>query len=636
MKKLFFGFFLFLFSHTFYGQSADHQALIIDKKFTEDANSVIRNVNTKIVISSERSMEVEYKKIITVLNKYGDRHIKAYLHNDENVSVKDLEAIIYDKLGNEIKKIKERDFRDLSAVSGGTLYSDSRVFVMEYTPLDYPYTVEFSYRIKNNNTVFIPTWQPVKNYHQSVIKSTFTIIDEANSNLRHLEKNLDYFEDIKVQEGTNSIICEANNISAIDRENYSPDLSSFLPIVHFATSKFHLEGVDGEAENWKEFGKWQYEELVSGRDEVTEETKQEILALTQGVDDPIGKAKIVYDYVQSKTRYISVQVGIGGWQPIDAKTVDEVKYGDCKGLTNYTKALLKVVGIDSKYTVVFAGNEKKDLEYEFASMQGNHVILNVPIEDQDIWLECTSQDIPFGFLGDFTDDRDVLVIDENGGKIKHTDTYLAKDNYQNLAGQIEISPEGHLSADYTIKSYNVQFNNKYYLDGRPDNDVIKYYKRYYSHLNNLKINSFKFSKNEDDIEFVEKINLTAKKYCKKFGNRLMMTVNALNQSINIPDKNKDRETPFEVSRGYFDEDYIEIKLPEGLVLESKPENISINSKFGEYKASFSINESGKLIYERSMLLNNGTYTKEDYQEFREFFKEVNKADQSKLILIQKT
>lgn len=636
MTKPLFSLLLIILSFTNYSQSSDYQALNLDKKFIEDANSVIRNVSTNIAITSNNNMEVEFKKIITVLNKLGDNHIQAYRHYEENESIKDLEAIIYDKLGNEIKKIKKKDFRDLSAVGGGALYTDSRVYVMEYTPLDYPYTVEFYYRMKTNNTAFIPTWQPVQNYHQSVINSTYTVQDEANCNLRHFEKYLDFYEDIKVTKGTNSITCEANNLIAIDREDYSPGLSSYTPLVRFATSKFHLEGVDGEAENWKDFGKWRYEKLVKGRDEVTDETKREILALTKGIDSPVEKAKIVYDYVQNKTRYINVSVGIGGWQPIDAKTVDEVKYGDCKGLSNYTKALLKVVGVDAKYTVLYAGSSKMDVEREFASMQSNHVILNIPLEDKDIWLECTSQDIPFGFLGDFTDDRDVLVIGENGGQIKRTDAYLAEENYQNLTGQIEITPEGHLKADYIIKSYNIQFDNKYFLENWPENETKKYYKRYYSHLNKLTINSFDFKTNEEAIEFEEKINLTSEEYCKTFGNRLMMTVNALNQSINIPDKEKSRQTPFVVSRGYFDEDFIEFKLPTGLVIESKPEDISITSKFGEYKANFSINEKGQLIYQRSMLLNNGTYTKEDYQEFREFFKDINKADQAKIILIQKT
>mgnify|MGYP001126063175 FL=1 len=97
-------------------------------------------------------------------------------------------------------------------------------------------------------------------------------------------------------------------------------------------------------------------------------------------------------------RYISVQIGIGGWKPISAEEVDENKYGDCKGLTNYTKALLRTVGIESNYCVVSAGSEIKDISEDFPSMQGNHVILNIPQEGKsDLWLECTSQDTPFNF-----------------------------------------------------------------------------------------------------------------------------------------------------------------------------------------------------------------------------------------------
>ncbi len=442
---------LFIFSHhPFFGQDAKYQSLIIDEKFTQDANSCIRHSQTKIEINSDRNMVIEHEKVITVFNKFGDKDIDAYLPYEKNVSVRELEVIIYDKIGKEIKKIKKKDFRDLSAVSGGTLYSDSRVYVLDYTPLDYPYTVKFSYKIKNKNTAFIPFWRPINNYNQSVMNNEFIVIDNAGLNLRHLEKNLDFHDDIKVTKEPNKIVCEAKNIKALEHESYSPGLNTFSPIVHIALSQFNLEGVKGQAENWKQFGLWQYEELIKDRDIVTERTKYDILQLTYGIKDPIEKIKLIYDYVQSKTRYISVQVGIGGWQPIDAETVDEVKYGDCKGLTNYTKALLKIAGINAKYSVVYAGNEKIDIEKDFASMQGNHVILNIPLEDRDIWLECTNQDIPFGFLGTFTDDRDVLVIDETGGTIKHTDVYKPKDNYQKIAGQLNITPDGHLNADFSI------------------------------------------------------------------------------------------------------------------------------------------------------------------------------------------
>ena len=81
----------------------------------------------------------------------------------------------------------------------------------------------------------------------------------------------------------------------------------------------------------------------------------------------LEKAKIVYRYVQDNTRYISVQVGIGGIQPIAAIEVDELKYGDCKGLTNYTQALLDIAGVESFYTIVQAGKEIVDFDSDFAS-----------------------------------------------------------------------------------------------------------------------------------------------------------------------------------------------------------------------------------------------------------------------------
>ena len=136
--------------------------------------------------------------------------------------------------------------------------------------------------------------------------------------------------------------------------------------------------------------------LIKGRDIIDEATKLKVLDLVKDATSSLEKAKIVYQFMQNKTRYISVQVGIGGWEPIAADKVDKVGYGDCKGLTNYTKALLDVVGVTSYYTVVYA-QEKRDLDTNFASIQGNHVILNIPRKKKDIWLECTSQTITIRF-----------------------------------------------------------------------------------------------------------------------------------------------------------------------------------------------------------------------------------------------
>src|SRR5579863_10407875 len=152
--------------------------------------------------------------------------------------------------------------------------------------------------------------------------------------------------------------------------------------------------------------------------------------------------------MQQKTHYVSVQMGIGGWRPFTAADVDKDGYGDCKALVNYTKALLKSVDINSYYCVVYGNTEEKlSLRDDFASLQGNHVILCLPFKNDTTWLECTDQKIPLGFLGDFTDDRTVLAFTPEGGKLMHTPKYTTDENLEKRKANFVIDQEGRLSGD---------------------------------------------------------------------------------------------------------------------------------------------------------------------------------------------
>lgn len=638
MTTKFIASFILLFATlTVFSQDQLYSSLTIPDDLKRNANAIVRHSELEVVLESSNEMVVREKRIITVLNKQGDKTVDAYVHYDKNLKIKELQALVFNSFGSQIKKIKKNDFRDVSAVDGGTLYSDSRVKYLDYTPINYPYTIEFTYETESSNTAFIPSFFPVDDFFVSVESSSYTITYPENITIRKKENNLGGL-DVEKEDSTGRVYYKVNHVKAFKPEAYSPSFREMIPKVMFASKQFTYEGVYAEAENWKSMGKWFNDKLLNGRSEIPESTKRHVLNLVEGVNDPIEKAKIIYQYVQDNTRYISVQVGIGGMQPITASEVDLVKYGDCKGLTNYTKSLLNIVGVKSNYTRLYASaSNQLSVDKDFVSFGGqtNHVILNIPQEnDEDIWLECTSQKLPFGFIGDFTDDRDVLVITPEGGKIQHTKKYTTEENTQYIKGNYTISNDGVIDVNVTVKSKGIQYDDKYWLESETKRDLGAHYKKRWRYVNNININSMDIVNDKDNIEFKEVLNFQATNYPKIVANRMLLTVNALNRNTHVPDRYRNRNLPLKIKRGFTDVDEVEISLPQGYKVESLPAKKTIENKFGSYKTEVLQKSENTLLYKRKFIINDGEFSKEDYKDFRNFYKEVSRQDNAKVALVK--
>lgn len=605
----------------------------IPVELLDNANAVVRLHEQSVTLESSKEMVVRCRRVITVYNSRGNRHINGFVHYDENVRIKSLEAQIFDAFGSDLKRIKKKDFKDVSAVEGGTLYSDSRIKYLNYTPITYPYTVDFTYEVETENTAFIPWFYPIDDFNLSIEKSIYHVNNPSGLELRYKEFNVDDFNisSNHNEVGHNYIL---ENVKAIEVEDHSPILAKIVPKVLFASKTFYLEGVYGEVKDWKDFGIWMYDNLLSHRQNLPEETVLEIKKLTSVTEDISEKAKIVYKYVQDKTRYISVQVGIGGWKPFEASEVDRVSYGDCKGLTNYTMALLKAVGIESYYTVVSAGNSQNGIVDDFASIQGNHVILNLPIKEKTIWLECTNQKLPFGFIGDFTDDRDVLIIKPDGAVVSRTKKYTTEENLQVSKSICDISEDGNLDMQINMVSKGIQYDSKYGLDYANERDVDLAYKKRWSYLNNLEINNYVIKNDKNAVKFEEELKLLASNYGKIIGDRMLLAVNPSNRNTYVPNRYRHRKMPIVVHRGFLDRDEIEFHLPDGYNLEGLPEEYTLETKFGNYSAKLTKLDNRTVLYNRVFEVRDGRYSNKDYKAFRQFHKKVAQHDNLKISLIK--
>lgn len=621
-------------SFALFAQDSKLNALIIPQTLKENSNVVIRSNDVIVKVTSIDQMIVKQRKVITILNKLGNSDVGAVVGYDNNTKVTKLEARIYNSLGKEIKKITKKKFTDVSAVDGGTLYSDSRVKYLEYTPITYPYTVVFECEYKTSSTGFIPNWSPMPGYHISVENSSFSVNYPASLGVTTKPKNFEGYS-IKNESNEGHLKYVINNAPAIKYESSAPSLNYIRPKLLVSLNKFSTEGVRGSYSNWKEFGQWMKDEILVGKDKIDEVTKAKILGLTANAKTEIEKAKIVYDFVQEKTRYISVQVGIGGIQPIAANQVDKVGYGDCKGLTNYTKALLDVVGVTSYYVHVEADRgDNVSFENDFASLeQGNHVILNIPNNGDDVWLECTSQIMPFGFLGDFTDNRDVLVVTPEGGVIKRTPAYINETNLQKTVATIQLDASGSLDATLEILSKGIQYDEKFSIETSSKDELKKYYKSsVWSYNNNLEVRSIEHKNNQDKIEFEEKLMVTIRDYASLNQGEYLFRVNVFNRNSYVPKRYRTRKLPLKVTRGYKDVDEFIIKVPEGYVLGVLPNDIALETKFGSYKVSFEKVDNMTLKYTKELLIKDGLYPKDDYNVYRKFRRSIAKYENLRIAL----
>lgn len=610
----------------------------ISEDLKKDVNIVVREDKMvyRIVSKNKGSMYAHYA--VTILNGSGQRSAKKSFFYDRLSKLKELKGAVYDAEGNLIKKLKNSEITDRSAFDGFSLFSDNRLKIVDLTQTVYPYTVEFEYEMEYDFLYdFGGSWI-VSQEKQSVQHASYQLIYPEDLTPRYKVFNTNCIpKQEKTSDGLTSLLWNFENIKPIKLEPLGPRGDDVFPHIMAAPGKFEYEGYAGDMSTWKEFGKWNLL-LNQGRDELPPATKQKIKELTATENSVEGKVKVLYEYLQSKTRYVSIQLGIGGLQPFDALTVDKNGYGDCKALSNYMVAMLKEVGIKGYYTTVMAGEENdRHVLLDFPSHQSNHAIVAVPTKTDTLWLECTSQTNPFGYQGLFTGDRKALMITEQGGVVVNTTHYADEKNIQARVADVYVDAAGNAKSSVKTTYSGLQYENDNlnFIVDRQYDDQQKWI-RENTEIPSFDVNSFSFlTKKGRNPEATVKVDLTLNRLASVSGKRLFITPNLMNRSTYIPDKSDERKTKVVLKMGYIDFDTIRYHLPQEIYPEFLPPAIKFSSEFGEYEATFKVDQ-GSLIYSRKVKMKKGEFPPESYQSLIDFYKGMNKADNVKLVFLNKT
>jgi len=622
---------LLLFSAIAFAQ-VNYDADLITPQLRSRANACVRNEEIIVDMRATDYVIRLQKKVITVFNSNGDDDARMVISYDKNTSIKSIKGEIYNAGGILTSKFNQNNFSDVSAVDGFSLFIDSRLKLFNPAVNQYPYTVSYEIELRTKQNLIIRDWVPGIDNHVSVEKSTYTFISKPTDQVRIKTQHYNGEPIETIDDKQKKMVWSVSNLAATKSEPYSPDPEEYLTKVQIAAQQFHYYGHKGSYNNWQDLGKWVYEDLLKDRTALPSSTIQMVKDLVKEEANDKDKARKIYKFLQEKTRYISVQIGIGGFQPVSAAEVDRLGYGDCKALVNYMHSLLKAADIESYYCVVEAGSLKKNLDPAFASMaQGNHIILCLPLKGDTTWLECTNQKIPFGFLSDFTDDRTVFACTPEGGKLLRTPKLTTQNNQQVRKGVLTISPEGDVTGKMNTVFSGAQYDNRELIIDQPEAEQRKLLKNSYN-VDNINFERVAFSeKKEINPQLTEDLKLSIKNYAPINGTKMYLQLNAFNIQPTIQELNS-RTLPVYINRGFTDEDTIEYELPETVKTELiLIEDKNLKNSFGEYKRSIS-RQGRRLTYYRKLVLNDGTFPREKYLEFSKFINDVNVADHLKLVL----
>jgi len=620
MKKLM-PVWLLLVSHISLCQNWDVAS--IPESMKKGANVVEREESQVLDIKSINKAYFRSHEVYTILNENGKDRLRIVEVTDPFHSLEDISVKLYDSTGKLLKKYNKKDMQYFFAGDG--LITDTKYNYVSLQATDFPVTIEYNSEMLYKGSLQYPSYL-LQSPEQSLIHGEYEVSVPVDLDIRYKNLNSDIKPEIKTEDNIKKYKWVANMMPALKYEEMAVSEESRYPMILIVPNKFVLDGEEGDMRTWKAFGKW-YGGLAKPTLNLDEEKKAFFKNLVKDAKTDREKAAIIYHYLQENFRYVSIQLGIGGFRPFPALVTDKNKYGDCKALSNYTQASLDAVGIKSYQALINAGQNKKAIDPAIPHNEFNHVILCVPNNKDTFWLECTSNTNDFGVLGSFTENRYALLITDDGGEIVRTPKSSAQENTLSTKSTVTLSPEGEATALINVstsgeyKSFQITKEKKDYQKmilihyfGFPQPDFFEITNGNEKGQYNINM----------EIEKLPSIITNGKMFLDPRMYRVWNTV--------LPTA-ENRTQDVYLSNPFVRTDTTVYKLPDGYKPETLPAAMNLKVKSGEFVTQYSFDDAkGELISVCKLVLKNHVIPAAEYAEMKSFFDTVANEYNAKIVI----
>lgn len=568
-----------------------------------------------------------YRKVVEVHNKQGERVTSFGVMLDKDTELRKFSGQVTDASGTVVRKFKRGDL--IRSEYSEHLKTDNyRLLLESYHALRYPVTVTYEWEIEDRKNLFsYPVFFPLSGYDVDLKKATYRIITTPNNTLRY--KALNFTPEVKVsQQGDKTITeVEVHDLPAVKDYAYSLDPDRQLPLMYFAPERGYYEGRPVDMTSWQTYGLWDYQ-LQQGRDRLPAELVDRLHAMTDTCADVKTKVGIVRRFMGETTRYVSIQLGIGGYQTMTAEEVVSRGVGDCKALTNYFCSMLHALGIPAE--AVLIGTEDLHLLPDMPNFQQiNHVIARVPLPTDTFWVECTSPKMPFDHVPPSLQGHDVLILTPEGGKLAKTPVVPDSLNVFSTRSHIEVKPDGRASFTITNSYAEAPFYRMLSFETLSTDEQRKSLLNNYDKITKGQITQLDVRKK--DVTMTVDWKVEASGWARVNGSRIFIPL--------MPDVYSNlrnaKEPPHVIDLemgGSVTVDTVVIEIPEGYEVESLPKSSVIDYPFGDFSLQVTSPSARRIEVFCRRRYRSGIYGVELYDRWTEFRAQMSKLSKQEIVI----
>lgn len=367
---------------------------------------------------------------------------------------------------------------------------------------------------------------------------------------------------------------------------------------------------------------------LSNNETIIKAKADEIIA---GKTNDMDKIKAIFYWVQNNIRYIAFEDGIAGFLPDKAEEVLRKKYGDCKGMANLTKELLKAEGFDAR--LCWLGTKHIAYDYSTPSLAvDNHMICALMYKGKIYFLDATENYLGLNDYAERIQGREILIEDND----KYILTHVPEETYmQNLDSQRRVFTisendlTGTVSNDWRgEEKENILYQLNYIRKDKSQDALRKYLADGNS---DYKITDLKTSDLDNiDGDLTASYSVTHSNAVTSFNKDIYVDLD-FKKELNNSNFDTSRKLDFLFPYKTHIERITELTVPSGYKVSSLPGNLLIKNDNYEFSITYT-QQPGKIIYNKSIILKNTLINKTAFKQWNDDVAKLTEAYNQQLVL----